>query len=389
MALELTDLELDRIRTRAFYLSLDETRADRHDADKNWADAVAAEEAHFLSLLDATPRLAGLVKKHAPDLRRAHVGRLMRQLRDEPPVPELGAVEQALEGLSARFSDKDLHAIHEDLVVDADAMQSEARWDRAVTDLYAFDALQRHKCLGSLGWPGAKDEKTLPPFDCSIMLNGITVPCDVKPAFGSGFRQVRDAVLPRVAAWANERGLEDVQTLLSYRGSVVSNGTSSEAELSRLDEQLQLMTEAPSNWVNLRLGGSQFDVIVARPSPPSMFLAPVPPLVSAQLPSFKKHVEAKSKASAAHGGAPFLLGYVMLPGGTASPGLFDDLAKKTASGAMHLGHSAGALWLGAILFDYQSDQPAISLHVRPAADWPAQLSYRTLASALGASISIL
>lgn len=389
MARQFTDAELDRIRMRAYYLSQDEARPDRHDADKNWSDAVAAEDAHFLSLLDASPHLKAIVVRRAPDLTRAYVGKLMRQLRDEQPAPELAAVELGLESLSARFNDTELKAIQDDLVVDTDEIQSESRWDRAVTDLYAFAALQRHKCLGSLAWPVVKDAKAPPPFDCSIALNGVTFPCDVKPAFGSGFERVREAVLPRVMAWADERGLEDVQVLLSYRGSVAASGNSTEVELANLDQQLQLMTEAPSNLVGFRLGSTQFDVVVARPSPPSMFLAPVPPLVSAQLPTFKKQVEAKAKASSQNGGAPFLLGYVMLPGGTVSPGLFDDLAKKTSSGAMHLGHNAGSLWLGAILFDYQSETPAISLHVRPAADWPVQLSYRALANALGATISIL
>ncbi|WP_437886308.1 hypothetical protein [Sorangium sp. So ce307] len=400
--LHLDHRDVERVQNRAFYLSKDPARNSAHDTVRNWFDAEDEEERILLATLAAFPRLHDVHAKSATpaSLAICYVGHLLRTIRDEGgDYFGLADIEKMVDALAARFGVTALHEQLDDLFVGSDATLSETRWIKAVTELRALSRLHELGKLDSLGWPPpALGTSNTPPFDCRVASSGGPIPCDIKPASGSGFNLVRDALRPIVEAWSTKYHLGSVEYFIHYTGTVTQQALGpairQTAGMQQFANTLDGYSTLPLAAIPLVLDNTHFEVTLASPGSQHISggMQPSSALVDSLLPTLTKHIQQKMKGAFANGNIPFLLCYVRLPGSGGgdlkAAHLYRDWFAAASMQAANLGaHSS--LWLGVLLLDYVTGWPRSTCYFRQTAAWPAGATPVNLASALASQLELI
>lgn len=398
----LDDRDTDRVRTRAYFLSRGHSRKSAADHLRNWFDAENEEERILLSVLDNFPCLYGVFTSlpEPPSLSVCYIGDLLRTIRDEGfDYYGLTDVENMADILISRFGATALYEQLNDFFVDSDAALSKARWFKAVTEISALSHLHNLGALASLGWPPpSAGSSNTPPFDCRIKSSGGAIPCDVKPASGSGFKLVRDKLGPVIQNWSLTNNLSGIDFFIRYRGSVaqqllgpVLRQTTS---VQQFESTLNRHTIPPAVPIQSTIGGTHFDIIVtgSGSSNVSSGFQPASALIKAMLPTLVKHVKKKGGSAAAAGHTPFLLCYVRLSGiggGDLKPAhLYHDWFRAASVKGADLG-AGNSLWLGVLLLDYVTGTPRSICYLRSAGSWPPGVTPTNLATALSSQLKLI
>ena len=431
-----TELDPERIRMRAFYLSL--TRPPPGNPDLDWIEAEAQERASLedvpraaeplplaepSAIEEAVPmEILAPVEEPAPieqpaepepepappaltpaivleryarlsaefaragadrNLETSYLGALLQSVIDGQDDHTLQMAEHALDVLLARFKPAELTRLGSALVDTTDALQSEVSWDLAQSELSVLAALQSKGLLQSLGWrrPAA--------FQCCLGTKKFGIALDIKPALGGGLRTVHSAVTAAASELGRAQGLGDLDAIVWFRGraAVKPGAADARSALATFSASVQSQKTRPTSPVPLQLGAALFDVTIGERAADG-----TSSLATQLLPVFKKYLEARAHEASGDEDAPFLLVNVVLPsasgGGAGEPShLLEAVAKRAAAGAATLANSVGSLWLGLLELDLRAPEPKTSLLIRPAASWP--LSYRELVSSLDATVAVL
>jgi hypothetical protein len=304
----------------------------------------------------------------------------------------LSEVDVALATLLARFTVSDLREQVEDLFC-SDPTLSQARWEKASTELYAFAHFERCGLLYSLGWPAGYSDT--PPFDFRTRVSGQIVLCDAKPASGNGFDLVRQAIEKVVKEWTENRGLATVQVCLDYRGTitqqVVGPVLRQGQALAQFAADLNRHAGIPEAPLHLTLDRSRIEVklVVDQSLRASGGIQGVDPLIASLVPTVRKHVVQKAKLSSANGSVPFILVYVHLQGTGAGDVKSKHILPKVFAeiDCAQVDPDADSLWLGCIILDHRcADTPSVMCCLRKRAPWPEGLTPLQFASCAGGSL---
>ena len=258
------------------------------------------------------PALARCSASIAFDWDRSYVGDLLKTLDQDGHDFGLAETELALAKLLTRFNLEDLAEQIEDLF-SSDPLLSQAKWEKACTELYAFAYFEDRGLLYSLGWPPGYSDT--PPFDFRAQISGTVLLCDAKPASGNGLEMVRKAIAPVIESWRVDRGIEDLQTSLDYRGTITQQALGTPLRettaLADFGVELDRHTEIPDGPLRIMLGASRIDVTLTGPGQARMSggIQGVRPLVLSLAPTVAKHVKQKARLAAENGFCPFHLGF--------------------------------------------------------------------------------
>jgi hypothetical protein len=388
MTTELGGELLERIRLRAYYLSLDRPGS----SDKlNWLEAEAFERAALLSpapepIAEEPEPPAEPIAEPEPVVASVAPEPLAAEPEPAAPINPLRYLEAPLGRLSKRFKPAELAPRVVDLTSNEEPLLAEALWDSAAAELLALDHLNNKGLLQSLG--GLAGPRSPSAFQACLGQKKVNVGVELKPAIGSGFSKLRLRIAEGVSALGQRLG-QELESVTWYRGRAAAATSGANDGVTAFLSSLETLTSRPTGALPLQVGALQFDVVIAERAaegPAS--------LVSQALPAFKKQLEARSKEAerAADAPAAFLLANVILPAAsdeTDEPAtrLLEAAARRASAGAAHLANSAGSLWLGLLQLDLREPTPRTTLLVRPAANWP--MPSRELATLLEASIAVL
>lgn len=338
------------------------------------------------------PALSLCSKSVEYDPEVAYIGNLLRTFESDQVDFGLYEVDIALATLLARFTADELREQVQDLFC-SDPTLSQARWDKASTELYAFAHFERCGLLYSLGWPPGYGDT--PPFDFRTRVSGQIVLCDAKPASGNGLELVRHSIEEVVKDWAESRGLSAVQVSVDYRGTttqqVVGPALRQGHALAQFAADLDRHAGIPATPLNLTLDRSRIEVTLAldQSRRVSGGIQSVDALVASLVPTVTKHVAQKAKLSSANGSLPFILVYVHLQG----TGAADIKAKHILPRVLAEVDSAqndpdmDSLWLGGVILDHrQAGAPSISCCLRKRAAWPKGLTPLEFANCSGGTL---
>ncbi len=391
MTTELGGELLERIRLRAYYLSLERPAG----SDKlNWLEAEALERAALLGTApepepEPQPEPEPPVEPEPEPQAEPPVEPASAEPAAPEPEPEssnpLRYLEAPLGRLSKRFKPAELASLVVDLTPNEEPLLGEVLWDATAAELLAFDHLNTKGLLQSLG--GLAGPRAPSLFQACLGQKKVVVGVDIKPAIGSGFSLLRTQIAEAVQQLGQRLG-QELECATIYRGRVAAPAQPPKEGLASFVAALESLASRPAGALSLRIGPAQFEVLIAERGAEGPASS-----VSQSLPAFKKQLEARSKEAerAADSPAAFLLANVILPADheTDEPAtrLLEAAARRASAGAAHLANSAGALWLGLLQLDLRGPEMRNTLLVRPAANWP--MPSRELATLLEASISVL
>jgi hypothetical protein len=294
--------------------------------------------------------------EYNPDV--AYIGVLLSLFENDQFDFGLSEVDIALATLLARFTVSDLREQVEDLFC-SDPTLSQARWEKASTELYAFAHFERCGLLYSLGWPAGYSDT--PPFDFRTRVSGQIVLCDAKPASGNGLALVRQAIEKIVKEWTENRGLAALQACLDYRGTITQQVVGPVLRqgqvLAQFAADLNRHARIPEAPLHLTLDLSRIEVklTVDQSLRASGGIQGVDPLIASLVPTVGKHAVRKAKLSSANGSVPFLcICTCKEPGqATSSPStscrkcLQKSTALRTTLMSIHFGSAASFWTIGA------------------------------------------
>ena len=152
---------------------------------------------------------------------------LLRLLESDQIDFGLSEIDAALATLLARFTVCELNEQIRDLF-SSDPALSQAKWEKASSEVYALAYFQHRELLYSLGWPPGYSDTA--PFDFRACVSDQIVLGDAKPASGNGLALVRQEVETIVHRWKDERGLGAVQVSVDYRGTTTRQNDGSSAK---------------------------------------------------------------------------------------------------------------------------------------------------------------
>jgi hypothetical protein len=275
----------------------------------------------------------------------------------------------------------------------SDPALSQAKWEKASTELFALAHFQRRDLLYSLGWPpGYSDEA---PFDFRACVSDQIVLCDAKPASGNGLALVRQEVETIVNRWKDERGLAAVQVSVEYRGTitqqVVGRALREGPALALFAADLDQSTNIPETSLDLILDRSRIEVTLTEAPSPRYDggIQGVDALIASLAPTVEKHVKKKAKLSFANGSTPFLLVYVYLPGAGGSDVKASHILPRVfaAVDSAQTDPIVDALWLGGVVLDCRAaDPPTVMCCLRKDASWPEGVAPTQFANCAGGSL---
>jgi hypothetical protein len=309
---------------------------------------------------------------------------MLRSLCEEQVDFGLADLDSILATLLTRYSIDDLSEQIKDLFCDSDSILSQSRWEKGLTELYAFFHFHRCGTLHSLGWPPGYGET--PPFDFRVCVSSELVPCDAKPASGSAYFLVHNSVEKIVRCWRDSRGLSSAEIFLSYHGTLsqqtIGPALREGSALANFTAELSEYVEIPRLPLAFNLGGVAFKVTLAPTGSHHIGggIQGSDALVASLIPTLEKHVAHKAKLASVESLTPFALVYVQLPGTGGS----DVKAKHTlhkvvtevSNSAASLGNNADSLWLGVVVLDLRAEitSPQVSCYLRTHATWPERFT---------------
>lgn len=341
------------------------------------------------SVLSQFPALLLCSKSVEYDPEVAYIGILLRSFESDHFDFGLSEVDAALATLLARFTPDDLREQVQDLFW-SDPTLSQARWDKASTELYAFTHFERRGLLYSLGWPAGYSDT--PPFDFRTCVSGQIILCDAKPASGNGFDLVRQSIEKIVKDWAESRGLSAVQVSVDYRGTMTQQAVGPALReghvLAQFAADLDRHADIPVAPLNLTLDRSRIEVTLAldKSRRVSGGVQGIDPLIASLAATVTKHVAQKAKLSSANGSLPFILVYVHLQGtgggDIKSKHILPRVLAEVSSA--QIDPDIDSLWLGGVILDYrQTGEPSVVCCLRNRAAWPNNLKPCEFANSVG------
>jgi hypothetical protein len=322
----------------------------------------------------------------------AYIGVLLRSFESDQFDFGLSEVDVDLATLLVRFTVSDLREQVEDLFC-SDPTLSQARWEKASTELYAFAHFERCGLLYSLGWPAGYSDT--PPFDFRTRVSGQIVLCDAKPASGNGLDLVRQAIEKIVQEWTEKRGFAAVQVCLDYRGTITQQLVGPALRQGQALEQfavdLNRHADIPEVPLHLILNRSRLEVKLAvdQSLRISGGIQGVDALIASLVPTVRKHVVQKARLSSANGSVPFILVYVHLQGTGAGdvkskhilPKVFAEIDNAQVAPDVDL------LWLGGVILDHRRNgTPSVTCCLRNRAAWPDGLTPAQFANCAGGTL---
>ncbi len=345
------------------------------------------------SVLSQFPALAACSESVQYERKLAYISELLRLFESDQIDFGLSEVDAALETLLTRFTVDDLREQIQDLFC-SDSNLSQAKWEKALTELYAFAHFEHRGLLYSLGWPPGYS--STPPFDFRAWVAGEIVLCDAKPASGNALYVVRHAIEEIIDQWAARHALTGVQAFVNYRGTmtqqIVGPALRQGSAIAQFAADLDTYDDIPATPLKLTLGRSRIEVTLAagHSRQVSGGTQSVDALVTSLVPTVTKHVIQKAKLSSANGSRPFVLVYVHLPGSGASdvksrfilPRVFAEVDR-----AQQLDRDVDSLWLGAVILDHRhAGAPTLTCGLRKRATWPRDLTPLAFANAAGGTL---
>jgi len=387
----LDERDIDRIRVRAYFHSIEPCRATECDELCNWLDAEREEQEVLLCILRRFPTLFGVFRRASePDLSICYVGVLLRAIRDVEDDFGLSDVETRLTTLTQRWPISQLENIERLFADNNGKVGSEADWFSVLTELYGISHLDGLGRIHSLGFPPRSPQNRNPAFDCEISCPGLPILCDIKPASGSGFALVRDELRVVIADWAMQHGLGSVDFFTQSQGTISQPSLGPQIRhsggVAAFEFALSGHTTVPGSPLPLALGTTSFDVtlVPAATVVSSSGVQSVSARIQSLVPMLLKQIRNKADA-AQRSQRQFILCHVRLPSSgnsdlRDSQQFHDWFAGATSQ--ISPTEPAHTLWLGALVLDFTMGSPNSMCHLRRSATWPAGVTPASLAGML-------
>lgn len=335
-----------------------------------------------------------------PILQDCYISHYLGWLRDDGYDNCLSMLDAVLGRLFVRFTPADLAdqvscLFHRDL-----SELGQTRWEQGYTELLGILHAEVTAGIHSLGWPPGYSH--LAPFDFVLSLKRLgtainTLPCDVKPACGSGYSHVKAMLDPYVEAWRNKNGLPAYMIHLRYTGTltreVVGPLLRDPNLVASFQSELDTFSDYPNRPIVIQysaqvsiavtvglLGGRGVGGGIQCADPVGASLAK----------AIEGHVTQKGRIATQHG-VPFLLWYIRPYGYGGSDIKQDSLwrAINVVQNNLSTQGTPSSEWLGILFLDWGAvhnplNPPSITAFVRPGAGWPTSLNPDSLCALLQA-----